>query len=297
MGPRPFVPAELRSRPFTLEQAARAGLTRWQLRSRAWRRLAPQVYAWAGLPAGPLLTLQAVALRLPAGAAFSGPTAAWLHGLDTTPCHPICVAVPPDCTSNRGAGVQVRRARLDATDVVSRQGLNATSMVRTLVDVSHTLALGDAVAVADAALRRRLVREDELLAAAAAPGRPHARCLREVVRLADPRAESPMESWLRVLLRAGGLPKPDLQVDLLDDAGRWVARADMYYASHRLAIEYDGATHRESLVADDRRQNRLLGAGYRLLRFTAPDVIRTPEATLRQVQGFLTGPAARRRAS
>ena len=46
----------------------------------------------------------------------------------------------------------------------------------------------------------------------------------------------------------------------------------------RLAIEYDGSGHRESLAGDDRRQNRLIEAGYRILRFTAADVLNDPES-------------------
>jgi len=48
-----------------------------------------------------------------------------------------------------------------------------------------------------------------------------------------------------------------------------VARVEPFYPERRLAIEYDGATHRESISADNRRQNRSINAGYRVLRFTA----------------------------
>lgn len=63
---------------------------------------------------------------------------------------------------------------------------------------------------------------------------------------------------------------------LYDEAGRFMARPDLYYPQRRLVIEYDGLTHRESLTADIRRQNRLINAGYRLLRFGAADVLSAP---------------------
>lgn len=69
--------------------------------------------------------------------------------------------------------------------------------------------------------------------------------------------------------------------------GRFLGRPDLYYPSHRLAIEYDGSTHRTSLVEDNRRQNRLLAAGIRLLRFTAGDVLHNPESVRTQVRGYL----------
>jgi len=80
-----------------------------------------------------------------------------------------------------------------------------------------------------------------------------------------------MEARLRMLLIGAGLPRPQVQVALYDDQGRFLARTDLYYPDHRLALEYDGGTHRESLVEDNRRQNRLLRAGFRLLRFTASE--------------------------
>ena len=54
-----------------------------------------------------------------------------------------------------------------------------------------------------------------------------------------------------------------------------------------LGIEYDGKTHRASLVEDNRRQNRLLMAGVRLLRLTASDVLRRPDSVLAQVREVL----------
>ena len=61
----------------------------------------------------------------------------------------------------------------------------------------------------------------------------------------------------------------------------------MLYRRQRLAIEYDGGTHRERMVEDNRRQNGLVGAGYRLLRFTAADVYGAPDTVSMQVRHAL----------
>ena len=94
---------------------------------------------------------------------------------------------------------------------------------------------------------------------------------------ADGRSESPMESRLRVILIDGGLPPPETQV--------WVGdrRIDMAYRDVKLGIEYDGDTHRERLVEDNRRQNWLVAVGYVLLRFTAADVYHRPAAIVSEV--------------
>src|SRR5215472_18073560 len=104
--------------------------------------------------------------------------------------------------------------------------------------------------------------------------------LRQVIELAEPASESAMETRLRMLLVLAGLPRPEAQVPLHDERGRFVGRPDLYYPEHRLGLEYDGATHRTSLAQDNRRQNRLQDAGYRLLRFTAADINRTPDGVV-----------------
>ena len=103
-----------------------------------------------------------------------------------------------------------------------------------------------------------------------------------------------METRLRLLITLSGLPKPELQKPLYDSDGFFIARPDLYYPQHRLAIEYDGATHRYSLAADNRRQNRLLEAGHRLLRFTATDLLHTPAGVVSQVERALATPSVRR---
>lgn len=66
-----------------------------------------------------------------------------------------------------------------------------------------------------------------------------------------------------------------------------LTRRQLEGSSWRLELEYDGDTHRHGLAADDRRQNRFVNASYRLLRFTATDVLRTPNEVVAQVRAAL----------
>ena len=84
-----------------------------------------------------------------------------------------------------------------------------------------------------------------------------------------------------------GLPHPEVQTDLRDVEGRFVGRADLYYPESRLVIEYDGSNHRERLVEDNRRQNLLINAGFRILRFTAADVVNEPDIVAARVGSAL----------
>jgi very-short-patch-repair endonuclease len=151
--------------------------------------------------------------------------------------------------------------------------------------------LTDAVALLDTAMDGRLVNSGRLRDwASTHAGYRGVRRLNRALELADPAAESVMETRLRLLLVLAGLPHPRSQVSLRDDFGLFLARPDLYYPDARLAIEYDGATHRESLAADNRRQNRLINGGYRLLRFTAGDVLDAPAAVVSLVRRALATP-------
>ena len=275
---RPVVPAALRTGPFKLAEAIPLGVTRGQLRGPGYCRLGAGLYRWAGLNENPQLILSAFARRLPVGAAFSGCTAAWLHGLDVAPCDPIEVTIPEPIGSSRRAGASVRRAALSGDEIALRRGLPATSALRTVVDLGGRDSLIEGVVAADLFLHAALVTIAELRTYVA--GHPRAKGvarLRRVVDLAEPKAESAMETRLRMLLVLAGLPRPEAQVSIRDVEGRFVGRPDLLYRRQRLAIEYDGGNHRDRLVDDNRRQNGLVGAGFRLLRFTAADVYGTPD--------------------
>ena len=288
MAPSPRIPPELTKGPFTVDEARQRGVSRAQLLGASWRRLGPGFYAWREIAEAPMTRLIAAKLRLPDVAVFTGPTAAWLHGLDIAPWSPIEAAVPDTSSTSRLVGVVVRRCSIPATETSIRRGLRVTSAARTVADLACRMPLTDAVAMLDMALHRRLVTSGRLRDwAGTHAGYRGVRRLRRALELADPSAESVMETRLRLLLVLAGLPHPQGQVSLRDDFGLFLARPDLYYPDARLAIEYDGATHRESLAADNRRQNRLIDAGYRVLRFTAGDVLDAPAGVVSMVRRAL----------
>jgi very-short-patch-repair endonuclease len=247
------------------------------------------VYRWVGLQESPQVMLAAVARRLPAGAAFSGRTAAWLHGLDMAPCDPIEVTIPEPTGSGRLAGACVRRSALASDEIVLRRGLPTTSALRAVVDLGGRDPLTEGVVAADLFLHAELVTIAELRTHVAEhPGVKGIARLRRAIELAEPKAESAMETRLRMLLVLAGLPRPDVQVSIHDDQGRFLGRPDLLYRLHGLAIEYDGGNHRDRLVDDNRRQNGLIGAGLRLLRFTAADVYGNPDLVAMQVRHALS---------
>jgi hypothetical protein len=117
-----------------------------------------------------------------------------------------------------------------------------------------------------------------------APGVARAR---QAAEWAEPKSESPMETRLRMVLVLAGLPRPEAQVSLNDSGGSFLGRPDLYYPDARLAIEFDGANHRDRLAEDNRRQNRLQQAGITLLRYTTPDIHDRPHAIVADVRAAL----------
>jgi very-short-patch-repair endonuclease len=288
VGRTAVLPEELLGGPFTLEDARAAGLDRWHLEGLSWRRIGPETYVWTGLQRDPEHGLRAALRRLPSRRAFSGRTAAWLHAIDATPCDTVEATIPAGTGVSARAGIALRRSALLEGELVSIRGMPVTSITRTIYDLASTLSLTEAVVMADAALHRGKVRLEQLnVWAKANAGRRGIRRLRRVLELAEPAAESPMESRLRMVLVLGGLPRPKAQVSIHDRSGRFVGRPDLYYEKRRLGIEYDGVAHRDAMAQDNRRQNALLRAGVRLLRFTAGDVLGNPTSIVAQVREML----------
>ena len=260
-------------RPFFVHEARDAGLTWDSLQTEHYVRLSRGQYASAHLRQNIQLSLRGVALRMPPTYAFSGPTAAWILGVDLPACEPIEVTVDRSVSVRRRAGVKLRRAGLDEAEVIVVDGLRTTCALRTARDLGSIRDPVESVVALEMALHAGIVELRELVHFVAAnAGDKGIKRLRRATVLAEPRSESPIETRLRMQLISARLPRPVVQADLHDAGGRFLGRADLYYPDRRLVIEYDGAHHRDRLVADLRRQNTLLNAGYHILRFTAADL-------------------------
>lgn len=295
MGRTPCIPPELTRRPFSLDEARDAGLSLSALSGKAWQRVGARLYRWKELPEDPWLTLMAWQRVLPPETAFVGATAAWLHGLDLKPTDPVEVAVPASSGLRSRAGLVVRRWQIPSAEVLYIRRLRVTALPLTLARLCLHRAPVEALVAIDMALHLRLTDPAALARyAARSRGRPGTARLRSLALLAAP-AESPMETRLRWLLIHAGLPEPQVQANLCDSTGRPFARADLYYPETRLVIEFDGGNHRDRMVDDNRRQNLLVNAGYRVLRFTSADMHNRPDVLVAQVQSALKGSFGARR--
>lgn len=246
-----------------------------------------------GLPDGTML-LAAASTAL--GATVSHDSAAALWDLEMVHQPATWVTVARDRSRATYPGVSVRRAAVDKTAV--RHGLAVTTPLRTVLDCARVLSLADAVVIADSALRKGLVKIDELRSAATAVNGRLAARVRRVAALADPRCGSVLESLLRVLLVEAGVSLDRTQWTIRDDEGLFVAVVDFAWLGARLIVEADGFefhSERSDYRKDRRRANAYCRLDWRLLRFSWEDIRLDPDYVVEAVRNELAKPSAQLR--
>jgi very-short-patch-repair endonuclease len=275
--------------------AAAQGLTLKMLRSNQWSRFRHGIYL--PKPALPQSVSLADECRwlsaiLPGGAAFSGLTAAALHGWWLPPLPkplPLFVTVEPGGARPDRRGVQVRRAPLANDVVVSRDGVPITSPMRTLLDLAEVLSIVDLVVILDGALYGGAVSLDALqVLAEATKGRRGIRVLRRATELAHPGSESPYESVLRLEHVLCEIPV-DVQVRIFDELGEFIAKSDLRIRGTRRLPEYDGASHRSRQRHEDdlQREKLLARAGYERYGYIARELLMSPHVIIQDAEQAL----------
>jgi hypothetical protein len=220
------------------------------------------------------LRLDAVRLVLPLWATICGLTAAWLYGADVRregdlDIHICC---PEGRRIRSREGLKVCQETLGPDDITTIDGLAITTAVRTSFDCARWLRGVERVVVLDALARSGLAPVDDVRAYIRTKHRlRNLRRAESALDLADPLAESAMETRVRVSIVEAGLPVPVSQYNVFGPDGVFVARLDLAYPELRLAIEYDGAFHWQQRRADDRRRSRLRELGWTVLVYSAED--------------------------
>jgi hypothetical protein len=264
--------------PFRGSAAIAAGaVTRGVLHGPGFDRLLPDVHVTAGTEVDLVLLSRAAAVLVGPRGVLSGFSAAEVLGASCAPLDaPADVTLWPGRRLRSHPRLRVHRDALAPADVVRCRGLLVTSPARTATDLARWAGtLTEAVVAADALCRRHdLDPATTLVAPAGARG---AARLPDVRRLADPSADSPMETRIRLAIVLAGLPPPVLQHPVLVSGHRYLL--DLSYPELKLVFEFDGAHHRTARQArhDLDRQQRLAAAGWRIVRFSAAVVLGRPD--------------------
>jgi hypothetical protein len=154
-------------------------------------------------------------------------------------------------------------------------GIASTTPARTALDLACRCPVGKAVAAIDALARATDLKAiDVEILAQRYRGRRGIRRARVALSLVDPGAESPRETWLRLLLIHAGFPPPQTQIPVYDGYGALVAVLDMGWEDLKLAVEYEGDHHRtdrRQFNRDIRRAEAVADLGWIDVRITAED--------------------------
>lgn len=203
-------------------------------------------------------------------------TAAGLHGFDTERDSRLHV-LDPGIRMRPTAGLMVHQRT--GAPLRQAQGRLATAPAWTAVEVARTLRRPRALATLDAALHVRACTRDELIwVAGEQKGRRGIVRVRELLELADARAESPMESEARLVFIDGGLPRPELQYEIVDRCGDlW--RVDFAWPDAMVVAEYESMEWHaspEALKHDRIKVARLQECGWTSVPIVVDDVRRRP---------------------
>lgn len=149
----------------------------------------------------------------------------------------------------------------------------ATTPARTAFDLACRNPLGKAVAAIDALARATRLKTAEIeLLAERHKGHRNIRRARRALTLVDAGAESPRETWLRLLVIEAGYPPPQTKIPVYGAYGELVAVVDMGWENVKIALEYEGDHHRidrRTFGKDIERYEALPELGWIAIRVTA----------------------------
>ncbi len=267
-------------RVFIGTEAVAAGqVTKYQLRAH-FQRIFPDVYA----PRDLTLTIGdravAAALWSRRRAVLTGSAAAALHGArwvdERTP-------IELNYSNNKAPrGIVCRDETLLDDEVRILRSLPVTTLQRTAFDLARRGSVGQAVARLDALANAARFKVDDVLELL--PRHPNLSGICRVpgvLDLVDEGAQSPKETWLRLLYIDAGFPRPRTQIPVLGPDGYPRYYLDMGWEEVMVAAEYDGEHHRldrDSYTNDIERSEYVHDVGWRTIRVVAgnrrPDIIK-----------------------
>lgn len=267
-----------------------------QIASGGLTRLHPGVYCLHGYDLTWLGRVFAAVVAAGSRAVASHRSAAALHQLDGFRTQLVELTVPRNgIRSVAGARVHSRRVAVTERDRTTVDGIPCTTIERTLVDCAWIAGLARAESALDGAERDRLIVPFEVHAAATRlRGRGRTRTgaladLTEARRGAQPTTK--LERMLLRLVREYGLPEPECQFSIGADGATFIV--DFAWPRHLVVVETDGRRGHAATAdrtADNRRDDALTNAGWRVIRFTYDQVKHDPMGCMVRLRRALDRP-------
>jgi AbiEi antitoxin C-terminal domain len=245
-------------------------LTRHKLRRR-YEAIHPDVYVPIGTNLTAVQRAYAAWLWSKRRGIVAGQSASALHGAKwVDPGQPAQIL----CRHRRPPkGIVAWMDRVPPEEIQLVHGIPVTTPARTAFDLASRYPIGKAVAAIDALARATRLNTAEVeLLAERHKGHRNIRRARRALTLVDAGAESPRETWLRLLVIEAGYPPPQTQIPVYGAYGELVAVVDMGWENLKIALEYEGDHHRidrRIFGKDIERYEALPELGWLAIRVTA----------------------------
>jgi hypothetical protein len=259
--------------PFIGSEAVESGLVTPYALRRRFLGIHPDVYVAADTQLTAGSRAHAAWLWSRRRGVVAGRSASALHGAKWIDDHASAELLydyrrPP-------SGIRTWSDRIAEDEIQLIAGIPATTPARTALDVACRYPVGKAVAAIDALARATDLKVTDVETLAERyRGRRGIKRARIALSRVDSGAESPRETWLRLLLIRAGFPPPRTQIPVYDGYGALVAVLDMGWEDLKLAVEYEGDHHRtdrRQFHRDIRRAEAVAELGWMHVRITAED--------------------------
>jgi hypothetical protein len=243
------------------------------LQSRRFVMIHRGIYVEADLELTLDVLVHADLLALPADVCLSHVTALHWYGVTVGPNTPRHYST--NSTSQTRLRNVILHRRLGKLAPSKLRGVGVLGPDRTLVDCGTVLDTVDIVRAGDWLVRLGLTTPDTVQSYS------NERHLDGVIRtrssatLVRERVDSVRETDVRLTLVACRLPEPEANIEIRDDAGRFLARGDLVYRRWKIVIEYDGWHHERDAAQrskDIHRRERLEAAGWRVIVIVSDDM-------------------------
>ncbi len=224
--------------------------------------------------------ITAAELALPERARASHLTRLRKLGLYYEPVKPVHLSIQGELHLDLKGIILHRTKVLPPTD---DDGLTPAAA---FIGYAATARLIDLIKVGDWLLHRDHMTIGRLLETADRDQwRPGSRQAMRVTRFLDERSRSLKESETRALLEFAGLPKAEVNVDIYDAFGLFVACVDLLYRQWNLAVEYEGRQHAEHPAQFNKDISRYAAMRSQRLEYVqvTQEMLRQPRATVLQI--------------
>lgn len=212
-------------------------------------------------------------------AVLSGQTAVALHGCSAAEGQDVHLTVPYSRSVRRKAGLIVHQGCYRSDEVVRIDGLPVFAFDRSMADFLCDGDSWSAFASLDQALHGLKANRLNEVRMAICHRITERRDLRGtsnallMAKLATGKADSPPESWFRLIVVEAGFPVPEPQHPIVTIDGKELYVLDMAWVALRIALEYDGyAAHEGRKAYDAERDERLARRGWIVIRASAEDL-------------------------